>query len=339
MIKFDYELIYLQSENARANLKDISHQLKKSSQRLKYSISMLEKERVIINPYCIFDYSYFGLILFRVYFKGVYINEKEKERMINELKDNLYIISIYELTGEFDLVIEFAFPNPSRFNKEFKKIITAANGLNDYKIILNLVTYIYPRNYMINNQNLQVFNMEKIIGGDRERQFFNSNEKKIIKNLVLNPKIRINGLARKSEINIKTAQSILRNLMKKNIIKGFKYNLDTNKLGIYKSRLFLKLHNLSLEKENEIMNYMLNVREIVQVNKTVGDWDAEIDIESFDKSKIRYLISEIRAKFIDLIERTNLIEFYRYYKRDYLPHYIFGEDKEFKDKLIIDLKK
>ena len=339
MIKFDYELIYLQSENARANLKDIAHQLKKTSQRLKYSLSVLEKDQVIINPYCIFDYSYFGLILFRVYFKGVYINEQEKERMINELNDNLYITSIYELTGEFDLVIEFAFPNPSKFNKEFKKIVTATNGLNDYKILLNLVTYIYPRNYMIKDQDLQVFNMEKIIGGDRERQFFNSNEKKIIKNLIINPRIRVNELARKSELNIKTAQSILRNLMKKNIIKGFKYNLDTNKLGIHKSRLFLKLHNLSIEKENEIMNYMLNVKEIVQMNKTVGDWDIEIDIESFDKSKIRYLISEIREKFIDLIERVNLIEFYRYYKRSYLPYYIFKEEEEFKDKIIIDLKK
>ena len=79
MTKFDYELIYLQSENARVNLKDIAHQLKKTSQRLKYSLDVLEKDKIIINPYCIFDYSYFGLILFRVYFKGVYINEQEKE--------------------------------------------------------------------------------------------------------------------------------------------------------------------------------------------------------------------------------------------------------------------
>ena len=339
MAKFDYELIYLQSENARMSLKDISNQLKKTSQRLKYSLSVLDKENIIINPYCIFDYSYFGLILFRVYFKGVYINEQEKERMINELIDNLYITSIYELTGEFDLVIEFAFPNPSKFSKEFKKIVTATNGLNDYKVMLNLVTYIYPRNYMVKDQDMQVFRMEKIVGGDRERQLFNSNEKEIIKNLILNPRIRLNELAKKSKLNVKTVKSIFRNLIKKNIIKGFKYNLDTNKLGIHKSRLFLKIHNLSIERESELMNYMINTKEIVQANKTVGDWDIEIDIESFDKSKIRYLITEIREKFIDIIERVNLIEFYKYYKRAYLPYYIFKEEGEFKDKIIIDLKK
>ena len=332
MVKFDHELIYLQSENARMSLKEISHHLKKTPQRVKYSLSVLEKEDIIINPYCIFDYSYFGLILFRVYFKSVYINEQEKERMINELNDNMYINSIYELTGEFDLVIEFAFPNPSKFNKEFKKIVTATNGLNEYKIILNLVTYNYPRNYLTKDFNVQGIGMEKIIGGDREREIFNSNERKIIKNLILNPRIRINELAEKSELNVKTAKSIFRNLMKKNIIKGFKYNLDTNKLGIHKSRLFLKLHNLSLERESELMKYMLNTKEMVQANKTVRGWEMEIDIESFDKSKIRYLITEIREKFIDMIERINLIEFYKYYKRSYLPSYIFKDEY---DKIVV----
>lgn len=334
MVKFDYELIYLHSENARMGLKELSHHLKKTPQRLKYSLSVLEKENVLINPYCVFDYSYFGLILFRVYFKGVYLNEQEKLRLINELIDNPYITSIYELTGEFDLVIEFASPNPSKFNKEFKKIVTATNGLNDYKIILNSVTYAYPRNYMIKNPNLQVISMEKIIGGDRERELFNLNEKKLIKNLILNPRIRINELAKKCELNVKTVKTIFKTLTKKNIIKGFKYNLDINKIGINKSRLFLKLHNLSLERESELMHYMLNTKEIVQVNKTMGDWDIEVDIESLDKSKIRYLIIELREKFIDLIEKFNIIEFYKYYKRSYLPSYLF-KDEEAKDKVVV----
>ena len=212
--------------------------------------------------------------------------------------------------------------------------------LKDYKIILNLVTYIYPKNYISKNNDLNILNTEKIIGGDRERELFNRNEKDVIKNLILDPKIRIMELASKSELNVKTVKSILKNLIKKNIIKGFKYNIDTNKLGINKSRLFLKLHNLSLDRESDLMKHMLNTKEIVQVNKTVGDWDMEIDIESLDKGKIRYITMQIRELFVDLIERFNIIEFYKYYKRSYLPSYIFKEGEDFQDKIIIiDLKK
>jgi len=124
MSKTDNTLIYLRSENARIGLKELSRHLKKSPQRLKYSLSVLEHDEILNQPYCVFDYSYFGLILFRVYFKGAYIREKDKNNIIAELQKNNYIISLYELSGEFDLVVEFASPNPSRFNKELKKVTT-----------------------------------------------------------------------------------------------------------------------------------------------------------------------------------------------------------------------
>jgi len=340
MVKFDSDLIYLNAENSRMSLKNLATNLKKSSQRLKYSLSVLEKENILSNPYCIFDYSYFGLILFRVYFKGGYIHDREKEIVIKELSENVFVTSVYELTGEFDFVVEFASPNPSKFNKELKKISSTNSMLKDYKIILNLVTYIYPRNYITKNQNLIAMNNEKIIGGDREREIFNKNEKIVIKNLIIDPRIKIMDLAKKSELNVKTVKGILKSLMKKNIIKGFKYDVNTNKLGISKSRLFLKLHNLVMDRESELMKYMLNTKEIVQVNKTVGDWDIEVDIESLDKNKIRYITMQIRELFVDLVERFNIIEFYKYYKRSYLPYYVFKEGEDFQDKIIIiDLKK
>ena len=62
-------LIYLISENARVKIKESASLFQKSSQRVKYSLKAMEKEEIIYHPYCIFDYSYFGLLLFRVYFK------------------------------------------------------------------------------------------------------------------------------------------------------------------------------------------------------------------------------------------------------------------------------
>ncbi len=323
MIKVDFPLLYLRSENARLSLKDLSTQLKKSSQRLKYSCQVLEKENLLCDPYTLFDYSYFGLILFRVYFKGGYIGDQDKERIIKALSENPFVTSIYELTGEFDLAVEFASPNPSKFNKELKKIATLTPALNDYKIILNLVSHVYPRHYLIPNNHLQNYNVERVIGGDREMELFTPNEIAVLKNLLLKPTIRLTELATKTDLNVKTVKSILKNLVKRNIIKGFKFNIDTNQLSIDKFRLFLKLHYVSVERENKLLEYMLKTPGIVQVHKTVGDWDLEVDIEALDKNKIRLTIAEMREEFKDLIERFNLIEFYKYHKRTYLPVYLF----------------
>ena len=326
MTKVDLNLLYLRGENARMSLLELAQHLKTTPQRLKYSISVLEKEHILTNPYCLFDYSYFGLILFRVYFKGGYISEQDKVHIIEELKQNPYVVAVYELTGEYDLVVEFASPNPSKFNKEVKKIATLIPALNDYKVILNLVTYVYPRQYLAKNTELYSLNMERIIGGDREREEFNPHELQVIKSILSHPTLRYTDLAERTELNVKTAKSILRNLTKRNIIKGFKYVIDTNKLGISTYRLFLKIHNISLEREAQLMEYMLQNHEIVQLHKTVGDWDLEIDLQALDKNRIRSILMQIREEFKDLVERFNLIEFYQYYQKSYLPQFLFKEE-------------
>lgn len=324
--KTDYSLIYLRSENARMSLKNLSHHLHKSPQLLKYSTAILEKEGIIHDPYYIFDYSYFGLLLFRVYFKAVYIKEQDKLKIIKELYENPSVLSIYELTGEFDLGVEFTAPNPSKFNKEFKKSVSVNPLLKEYKILLNVVTHIYPRHHLTKNIDLQVLNGQKIVGGDREKEEFTPQEMALLKILVHKPIIRYSRLAKEAGLNVKTAKSLLQNLSKRNVVKGCKYQIDTSKLGITKSRLFLKLHNLDTEREALLMEYLNNAREIVQVNKTIGDWDMEIDLETLDKAKIRFMIIKLREEFSDLITSFNVIEFYEYYKKSYLPLYLFKEE-------------
>ena len=326
MNKIDHSLVFLRSENARISLKELSQHLRKSPQLLKYSVSALEHEGILRDSYYIFDYSYFGLILFRVYFKGVYIKEQDKLRIIKELKDNPYVLAVYEVTGEFDLGVEFASPNPSKFNKEFKKVISENPLLKEYKIVLNLVTHIYPRHYLIENPELHHFSSQKIVGGDREKEEFTLQEMSLLRVLLRHPTIRYTALAKESGMNVKTAKSVLTNLMKRNIIKGCKFLINRHKLGVSKSRLFLKLHHLNLENESILMKYLHDNKEVIQVNKTVGDWDMEIDLEALDKSAIRHMILRLREDFSDLIANFNLIEFHDYYKRTYLPEYLFREE-------------
>jgi DNA-binding Lrp family transcriptional regulator len=326
MSKLDTDLIYLQTENARISLKELSEKLSKSSQRLKYSLNQLIRSGIIRDPYTIIDYSYFGLILFRVYFRGAYVSELEKINIVKELSSNPYIVSIYELTGEFDLSVEFAAPNPSKFHKELKNLIMLKSMLNDYKIVLNLVTYICPRLYLVKQEKLISLYAERIVGGDREQEQFTNHEMSVLKTLSTIPNMRYTEMAKKIGLNVKTVRTIMDNLIERKIIRGFKYILDTTKIGVEKFRLFLRLHNVSPERENQLKDYFLRTPEIVQVNKTVGDWDMELDIETMDRKKIREVILELREDFKDIIERFNIIEFYRYYKRSYLPQYLFKEE-------------
>ena len=323
-----HDLIVLASENSRYKLKALAKILSKSPQRIKYNLKQLSSPTLILShPHCIFDYSYFGLILFRVYFKNSFISEKEKQKILEILNANQYIIAIYELSGEFDLVIELAAHNPSRINKELKNLAGFIPALNDYKLILNIVTHLYPKTFLLQSPELtSEFEKQLIIGGDRQQVSFNNNELMIMKNLLDNPNIRLSSLAKSSSINIKTAISILSSLKKKKIIKGFKQTLNNESLEIEKTRLFLKLHNISKEREDELLDFCLETREITQINKTVGDWDMEVDLESLSKPRVKLIINKLREQFKDIIANFNREEFNEYYKKTYLPKHIFSPD-------------
>ena len=333
MVKTDKELLFLYSENARVKIRELANLLKKSSQRLKYNVKTLEKDKLVFNPYTVIDYSFFGLLLFKVYFKGGYTSEKNKNAILQKLREHPYIVSIYELDGAFDLVIEIEAPNASRFNKELRRITDNAPTLNNYKIILNVVTHIYPRTYLLKHSPLVndltgKFGRDTVVGGDRQIEDFSKSETAVLYYITLNPKTRLTKLAQQTGMNIKTANSILKKLTQRKILKGYKHLIDTTSLGIHKHRLFLKLHNLSQERETQLMEHIIGTPEIVQINKTVGDWDMELDLESFDKSRIRYLTVQLREEFGELIETFDIMEFYHYHKKNFLPNYLLEEFKE-----------
>ncbi|MBN2101654.1 MAG: Lrp/AsnC family transcriptional regulator [Candidatus Aenigmarchaeota archaeon] len=326
MSKIDKESLFVFTENSRTRLKDASVMLKKTPQRLKYSLKVIEDEGILSEPFCIFDYSRFGLILFRVYFKGGYIGDRDKESVIKKLVQNPHIVSIYELSGEFDLAIEMAAPNPSRFNKELKKVADLVKTLNTYKVVLNLVTHIYPRSYLLKtNELLMGRENDVIIGGDRGIERFTDNEMAVMGALLRKPLTKMTFLSKETGMNVRTAKSIVKGLENRNIIEGYKRIVDPNKMGINKFRLFLKLHNVTQERDTEMLDYMISKKEIVQLNRTVGDWDMEVDIEALDKTAIRRVIHNMRQEFTDIIETFNMIEFYQYYKRTYLPMSLFEQ--------------
>ena len=84
----------------------------------------------------------------------------------------------------------------------------------------------------------------------------------------------------------------------------------------------------SPERESELMSFMFSAKEIVQVHKTVGDWDLEVDIESSDNKKVRYLTTQLRAQFKDIIQTFNIAEFIQYYERRYLPFFLFQNEEK-----------
>lgn len=322
MRKIDLNLVHMRSAAARMSLKDIAKHFHKTPQRTKYTLSLLEKENILRNPHCLIDYSVFDILVFRVYIKGGYVRDQEKTKMIEQLSHNSSILSIIEFEGEYDFAVEVGIRHPSELRSHLSSLLRTIPSVTDYKVLLNLSTYLYSSNYLTKEPPLDTV-PSIIIGGERNPEHINTRELQVIEQLITNPLARLSHLAKTTSLHEKTVKHIIDTLTEQKIIRGFRYVRDLEKLNITKRRLFLKLHNISQEREKSLLLFFEQTPEIVQADFTIGDWDIELDIESIEKSKIRYIIVKLRDEFKDIIERFNLIDWYTTYQRTYLPQWLF----------------
>lgn len=319
--KIDKRLLYFYGENCRLSLSKIAKKIRKSPQLVKYTINRLEKNEIIPFYYTVVDYSCFDMLLFKVYFKGGCSKSSELNLLVRKLMENPYVTSIYEIGGQYDLLVEFMAQNPSKFNKELKMLIKEHDELNNYDIIINVVSHLYPREYLMprNKKPDEIaIPSEIIVGGDRDKIVLNDKEKRILFAFVENPKIRLTSIASKLGINIKTVISVIKSLKSKKIIRACKSALDMEKCNLINNKIALKLHNIEPERENRMLDFCLNNPNIVKLSKTIGAWDVEIDVETSSPTDFREIYLKIREEFKDVIRSFNSYRMYRMFKHKYL---------------------
>jgi len=146
MVNFDKDLLFLYSENARTKIRDLSKLLSRSPQGLKYSLKVMEKEELLGETYTIFDYSYFGQILFRVYFHEGYLSEKDKDEILLYILERLLILShpftpfvtelIWRQFASGTLLMVDKWPKTSKFDdqiiadfSELKELVVAIRNI------------------------------------------------------------------------------------------------------------------------------------------------------------------------------------------------------------------
>jgi DNA-binding Lrp family transcriptional regulator len=314
--KSEKRFLYYYSDNCRITYSQLGKMIKKSPQNTRYYVNSIEKES-ILNYHTLIDYSYLDLLMFRVYFKGGF--SRGITPLIQHISKSGYLASISTISGQYDISMEFLARNPSRFNKQLKQLVQDFKELSNYDLIINVVTHIYPRSYLVNKTD------DIIIGGDRKPRILSQSEIILLKLLVNNPKIKVTELAHKSQMNIKTVILRLKDLQKE-LVMGFRTEFDMDKFGIYRNRIILKLHNINVAVEESLLKFCTQNEHIVCLNKTMGLWDIEIDIETSDMIKFREIFFIIREQFKDIIQSFNYFRIFNTHYRKYVPDY-FWTDK------------
>lgn len=98
-------------------------------------------------------------------------------------------------------------------------------------------------------------------------------DRKLLYELDCNSRQTIQQLSRKIKLSKDGIKYRIKRLQHEGIIKYFYAVINNGKLGFINFRLFLKLYNLSPEKEKEIINYLLKNENLTWLVQVDGEWD------------------------------------------------------------------
>ena len=317
--KKDLKLVFELDSNYRTPYSRIGKKIGMSQQLVSYKVKSLSSNGVILSNMPLIDYSRFGYLSFRVYFKINFANRKKFNEMVSEMKRNPGITSIIECEGRYDLMLTFTTRNPSNFNKGLRELIASnPDQLKNCMILTTVVEHHYPRKYLVGYRNYD----DTIIGGDREIVNINKTDIKILRSLMEGKK-NVIDISKHSGVTPKTVISKLRKLESMGIIQGYRTVIDTQKMGFLTSKLLIKYQSVSVDREKELRNFCRANSNITEFTKVFGEWDLELTIETRTQQEFRNIYMKLREDFEDIIYDFDKFSVFGFHKRSTVPGELF----------------
>ena len=193
--------------------------------------------------------------------------------------------------------------------------------LQNYSVLTTIVLRNFGRKYLFSNQaNLP---REVIIGGDKKPESLDSIDLNILSLIAENARISAVEISNKLELTAKTVIERIKKLLKRKIIRRFRAAINIRETGNMAFILTIKSHNVVPEIEDKLISYLKMHPNVVNVTKTLGEWDLEIQIEVKSWYRYRKIVMEIRQRFKSLIKEIESIPIYKnYHKINYFPKFL-----------------
>jgi len=135
--------------------------------------------------------------------------------------------------------------------------------------------------------------------------------------LVKDARVQVKDIALKTKKSSMAIIYRIKQLVKKKVIKGYRAFIDFEKLGY--QRYNIKFHLDDINIFDKLVNFCNMQPNIVKVDKSIGTFDFEFDMEIKDFEEFSEIIDKIKIQFPGVIRDYKYLRFLRYYKRNHLP--------------------
>lgn len=314
----------LMSDSRQTN-SQIAKKLNKSQQIISYRIKQLINKKIITEFFTVIHFSAFGLSNYTAMVKFEKLDNMIKQKILKEIYNTNNVLSILECGGKWDIIINMISDSYFNFEKEFQKILNNyTQNISSYDLFATLGGSSFGRKYLYNKntpKRITQFGHEKKIN-------ITNSDLKILKLLSKNSRISALEMEKETGLHYKTIIKRIKDLIKNNIISGFRVFVDITKLGYNSSKIYLDINKLTTKEENNLTSFLSSKSNIIGTLKMIGKWNFAITLETKNQEEIWQAYKEIQEYLGDKISSMEIIPIFRKYEYKYFPEKLLKNSEQ-----------
>jgi len=316
----DRKILYQLDLNCRQSNSQIGKKVGLGRDVVAYRINKMEEEGIIKNYWANIDTFKLGYNVFRIYINFQYITSDIKNEIIKYFVDYKNSWVVKSEKSEIDLAVVLWVKNIFEFYKFWNEILDKYEEyFEKYAISIYVQANVYDKSFLLpNNQK---------VNKDREiwRMYCGQTpvdidelDYKLLNELAENARNPLINLADKLDCTSQTVNYRIKNLVKSEVIKAFRLDLNFSKMELqhYKVDIYLKNHKM----KKSIINYLESKPYVEFINFALGWSDLEPEFVVRNLDELMNILDEINSKFSGAIKKQSFFITDKQHKLSCLPN-------------------
>jgi DNA-binding Lrp family transcriptional regulator len=314
----DRRILYELDYDSRQSFSTIGKKVGLHKNVVNYRIKRLQDRGIIENFYTVIDTFKLGYNSLRFYITYQNINPTIREQLINYFVENKFTWWVGSFEGDYDLAVLFwvkdlhdFFPfwenTLKKYHKYFQK--------QQFSLYTQLRQF---RHSFLMMDKLDKTDREKyeITGGGRNVNI-DDTDYNILELLATNARIPTLSIANSLDISIDTVVNRIKQLEKKDVIQGYRVNINYEKLGYHLFKVNIVLNNYL--KRGQVINHIRYDPHLIMIDKAIGYYDLELDFLLQYLNQLRGIMDDLSSTFPEDIKNHSFVHDPITHKMVYIP--------------------
>ena len=317
MDKLDFKILQILDWHGRQPLTTIAKSVGSSKDVVSYRIRKLEQDHVIVRYFPLIDMSRLGYITSRLYFDLEEMSQEEENGFLHFLDKTIKAGLIFRMDYPYRYGIFLWTSSVYDIEEAIRKIKQHLGSmLIKYHHSIICSFHQYPKDYLFGKKqhetSIHLGPKEKT---KKEKVSVDDQDVKILQQLAHHARMSTVEIASRTGIPQTTVSSKIKQLEERDIILGYRAEIDFVKLGFM--NYFLEIYLDTNDNLKQIEQWAHANPNVVWLQKIIGTCDIEIEVEVKDRVALEVFLNELRTRFSNI---RKIIFFSQVYKKmTFLP--------------------